>query len=75
MVSKAFPVFNFASTGMFFRPAFNIGFGARLAGRCPAQAAVTILGFSSGLDGSSPVDRLLPSTSVTLIGSSSGAGR
>jgi hypothetical protein len=31
-------------------PAPYIRFGARLAGRCPAPAAVTLLGFCSGLD-------------------------
>jgi hypothetical protein len=30
--------------------AANIGFCARLAGRCPAQAVVILLGICSGLD-------------------------
>lgn len=51
------------------------GFCARLAGRCPAQAAVNLFSFSSGLDEYLFSFCLSPSTSLSLFTSGSGAGR
>ena len=47
---------------------------ARLAGRCSAQAALTLLGICSGLDRILIGFCLLPSTSVNLISGGYRAG-
>ncbi|MBS0425619.1 MAG: hypothetical protein JSR71_14720 [Proteobacteria bacterium] len=52
-----------------------MGFCARLAGRCPAQASPILFGFSSGLDGILFNIFLSPSSSLSLFSSGSGAGR